>query len=123
MKTILILIVSILSINILNCSFQSTLFNRMSKDRKGENLIISPLSIFQALSLATNGAKGQTQQEMLDLFQISTIEELNDINYEIISLFQKFSTIVIANAVMTKFTPLKNLPQYHKNISLQLNPW
>ena len=108
MKSILLLLLSILSINILNCSFQSTLFNRMSKDKKGENLIISPLSIFQALSLAANGAKGQTQLEMLDLLQASTIEELNNINYEIISLFQKFSTIDIANAVMTKFTPLKD---------------
>ena len=108
MKNILNLLLSILSINILNCSFQSNLFNRMSKDKKGENLIISPLSIFQALSLAANGAKGQTQVEMLDLLQASTIEELNDINYEIISLFQKFSTIDIANAVMTKFTTLKD---------------
>ena len=108
MKNILNLLLSILSINILNCSFQSNLFNRMSKDKKGENLIISPLSIFQALSLAANGAKGQTQLEMLDLLQASTIEELNNINYEIISLFQKFSTIDIANAVMTKFTPLKD---------------
>ena len=108
MKSILLLLLSILSINILNCSFQSILFNRMSKDKKGENLIISPLSIFQALSLAANGAKGQTQLEMLDLLQASTIEELNNINYEIISLFQKYSTIDIANAVMTKFTPLKD---------------
>ena len=122
MKTILILIVSILSINILNCSFQSTLFNRMSKDRKGENLIISPLSIFQALSLAANGAKGQTQQEMLDLFQISTIEELNDINYEIISLFQKFSTIDIANAVMTKFTPLKEFASISQKYFAPIEP-
>ena len=43
-----------------NCSFQSNLFNRINKELEGENLIISPLSIFQALSLCANGADGQT---------------------------------------------------------------
>ena len=108
MKYLLISIIFILSVNFLNCSFQSILFSRMAKEKKGENLIISPLSIFQALSLAANGAKGQTQSEMLELLQSNTIEELNKINYDIISAFKEFSTIDIANAVMTKFTPLED---------------
>ena len=108
MRYLLIFIIFILSINFLNCSFQSILFSRIAKEKKGENLIISPLSIFQALSLATNGAKGQTQSEMLELLQSNTIEELNKINYDIISAFKEFSTIDIANAVMTKFTPLED---------------
>ena len=108
MKNIIIIILLIFSIDIINCSFQSTLFSRMSKDKKGKNLIISPLGIFQSLSLTANGAKGQTQLEMLDLLQSSTIEELNNINYEIISLIQNCSTIDIANAVLTRFPPLKN---------------
>ena len=89
-------------------SFQSILFNRMNKDKNGENLIVSPLSIFQALSLAANGAKGETLSEMLDLLQIYSLDVLNKINYEIISIINKFSSIDIANAVMTKFTPLQN---------------
>ena len=95
-------------INCFNCSFQSKIFNRMNKEKAGENLIISPLSIFQALSLAANGAKGQTQLEMLELLEANDIEELNTINLNIISIFKKFSTVDIANAVMTRFTPLKD---------------
>ena len=41
----------------------------MNKTKEGENLIISPLSIFQALSLPSNGAKGDTLLEMLDLLE------------------------------------------------------
>ncbi len=122
MKKILILILSLITANILNCSFQSTIFNRMSKDKKGENLIISPLSIFQALSLAANGAKGQTQIEMLDLLQSSTIEELNNINYDIISILKDFSTIDTANAVMTKFTPMKDFITISKNYYAPIEP-
>ena len=80
----------------------------MNKAKIGENLIISPLSIFQALSLAANGTKGDTQLEMLELLESDNIEELNKINFNILSIIQKFSTINIANAVVTKFTPLEN---------------
>ena len=73
MRYLLILLLSSFLINSFNCSFQATLFNKMNKEKKGENLIISPLSIFQALSLAANGARGKTQSEMLDLLQSDTI--------------------------------------------------
>ena len=62
----------------------------MNKDKKGENLIISPLSIFQALSLAANGAREQTQSEMLDLLQSETINELNE---KIIKLYQNLKNL------------------------------
>jgi len=109
----------------LNCSFQATLFNKINKEKEGENLIISPLSIFQALSLAANGANGQTLSEMLDILENESLEELNEINLEIISIINKFSTIDIANAVMTKYTPLENfvkiLEQYLAPIEPLLN--
>ena len=79
----------------------------MNKDKIGENLIISPLSIFQALSLAANGARKDTLSEMLDVLQYENIDELNKINFEIISIVKDFTTIDIANAVMTTFNPLK----------------
>ena len=94
-------------VNFSNCSFQSTIFNRMNKEKIGENLIISPLSIFQALSLAANGANGNTLSEMLDVLQYENIDELNKINLQILSIVKDFSTIDIANAVMTRFNPLK----------------
>jgi len=40
----------------------------MNKDKIGENLIISPLSIFKVLSLAANGTRKDTPSEMLDVF-------------------------------------------------------
>ena len=108
MKYLFSIILIFVLINSLYCSFQAALFNKMNIEKIGENLIISPLSIFQVLSLTTNGAKGETQSEMLEVLESKDIDELNKINYEIISTFQKLSTIDIANAVMTRFTPLED---------------
>ena len=108
MRYLMIITFISLLINSFNCSFQASIFNRMNKEKKGENLIISPLSIFQVLSLTSNGANGQTQSEMLEVLQSKNMDELNQINYDIISTFKKFSTIDIANAVMTKFTPIED---------------
>ena len=88
MKTILFLVLSSILINSLNCNFQSKLFNKMNKDKVGENLIISPLNISQALSLAANGAKEETLSEMLDLLESDSLKELNKMNLEIISTIQ-----------------------------------
>ena len=90
----------------LNCSFQVSLFNEINKIKKGKNLIISPLSIFQILSLTTNGAKDKTQLEMIEALQNTDIETLNSINYKILEAFKEFKTVEIANAIMSKFTPL-----------------
>ena len=85
MKFVLINILLIISLlfNSLNCSFQVSIFNEMNKSKRGKNLIISPLSIFQILSLTTNGAKGQTQKEMIKTLKGTDIEKLNNVNYEI----------------------------------------
>ena len=93
--------------NFSNCSFQSTIFNRMNQNKIGKNLIISPLSIFQALSLTANGARKETLSEMLDVLQYENIDDLNKVNLQILSIVKDFSTIDIANAVMTRFNPLK----------------
>ena len=100
-------IINYLLFSSFNCSFQVSFFNEINKSKKGENLIISPLSIFQILSLTTNGAKGKTQLEMIEALQNTDIETLNSINYEILEAFKEFKTIEIANAVMSKFTPLQ----------------
>ena len=107
MKYAVTIFICSLLIHFFNCSFQTTLFKKMNKVKNGENLIISPLSIFQVLSLTANGAKGETQSEMIELLQGNSIEELNEINYKIISVIKDCSTVDIANAVMTRFSPLK----------------
>ena len=105
-----------------NCSFQSTLFKKMNEKKIGENLIISPLSIFQVLSLAANGAKGETLSQMLELLQIENLEELNKINIDAIELFKRFKTIDIANAVMTRFTPVKAFVDITKKYLAPIEP-
>ena len=116
-----IFLISLL-LNSLNCTFQAKIFNKMNKEKKGENLIISPLSIFQILSLTTNGAKGQTQSEMIDVLQSGCIADLNNINYEIISIFKSFKTIELANAVMSTFTPLESFSLIADKYSAPVQP-
>ena len=100
---------------ILNCSFQISLFQEINKIKKGQNLIISPLSIFQILSLTANGAKEQTQLEMVQALQNEDIEELNSINYKILEISKNFTTVEIANAVMSKFLPTQQFLDISEN--------
>ena len=101
-------IINYLLFTSLNCSFQVSFFNEMNKNKKGKNLIIiSPLSIFQILSLTANGARGKTQLEMIEALRNTNIETLNSINYKILETFKGFKSVEIANAVMSKFTPLQ----------------
>ena len=97
-----------LIINNLSCTFQSDIFRQLNQNKKGQNLIISPLSIYQVLSLLANGANGETQSEMLKTLGSNNIDELNEINYKILKKAEGFSTIDIANAVMTKFRPMED---------------
>ena len=115
-----------------NCTFQTNIFSQINTDKNGQNLIISPLSIYQVLSLLSNGAKGSTQSELLSTLGSITISELNDINYKILSTISSFSSIDIANAVMTKFKPLENFSaiahKYSASLELlesveQVNEW
>ena len=101
-------IINFILFNSLNCSFQISIFNELNKNKKGENLIISPLSIFQILSLTSNGAKDDTQLEMIQALQNEDIDSLNSINYEILEIIKNFKTVEIANAVMSKLDPLEN---------------
>jgi len=113
MKSVFITILLVVSllINSLNCSFQVSIFNELNKSKRGQNLIISPLSIFQILSLTANGAKGETQKEMLLALQGADLDKLNYVNYEILEIIKKFKTVDIANAVMSRFTPLKEFAE------------
>ena len=89
------------------CSFQTNLFKEMNKQFVNDNLIISPLSAYQVLGLATNGAKGKTLQQMLLALGNKNLDELNKINIDILKVAKQFSTVEIANAIMTKFNPEK----------------
>ena len=117
----------------IGCSFQISLFNQLNKKNKNKNLNISPLSIFQALSLTTNGANGETQTELLQLLDNKQMEEINYINSNILSKIKENSSLEIANAIMSKLTPLSNFIQIAKDNYLseiqplnnvkQINKW
>jgi len=53
---------------------------------QGTNLMISPLSISQALSMAYNGANGETRDAMEEALRISgyDLDELNDLNHALV---------------------------------------
>lgn len=88
-------------------TFQLKFFSSLNEKYNGKNLIISPLSIYQVLSLTANGAKSKTQKEMISALSEESIEKINKTNEEIVDVSRTFNTINIANAVMTRFKPLK----------------
>lgn len=75
-----------------------------SKAQEAENTVISPLSIFQILSLTANGAAGETSNEILNTIhnQVSSLKTVNSENKSIISLLKTSESTKIANAIFTK---------------------
>ena len=102
-----LLFISCLLINIFlsSCSFQMRFFQEMNLENINKNLDVSPLSAYQVLGLTANGAKGTTLTQMLECLGNESLDELNNINQQILSIFQSFTSIEIANAVMTKLRP------------------
>ena len=98
-----------------NCSFQTSIFNELNKQSNGKNLVLSPISIFQILSLTSNGANGPTKEEMLETLQNSNDISLNSINYNLLKVLKNFTTLEIANAVMTKVDPEKKFTEICNN--------
>ena len=133
MKKIFIIFLLLVNSSFINCSFQISLFNQLNKKNKDQNLTISPLSIFQALSLTANGAKSQTQNELLKLLDNKSMEEINMINQNILSTLKDNSSLEIGNAIMTKLSPLPEFSNIAKEIYLseimplnnvqQVNKW
>ena len=101
-------------------TFQTNLFNNLQKltnnklssltnyNYKKSNICISPISIYQIISLVSNGANGITQEEILQsLFPKNNLDKsiqikLNLNNENILKLYEKNENIEIANAIMSK---------------------
>ena len=99
----------------ISCSFQLSLFNKLNSKYKENNLIISPLSIYQAISLVSNGANGETQKELLKLLDEKEMEEINLINKQILNKIKDFTSLEIANAIMSKLVPLNDFTKIVKD--------
>jgi serpin B len=64
------------------------IFNQEQINKPGENILISPFSIQTALNMATNGAKGNTLQEILELMDRPDypISDLNRLHNDLTTL-------------------------------------
>ena len=86
----------------------------MENIKTKENILISPLSLYQILSLLSNGANEMTQQEILQTLLIDenisnkTLDELNSNNEKIINDAKNSNKFKIANAILTNIELLNS---------------
>ena len=98
-------------------TFQTQMFKKIHNTTKIEskkNILISPLSVYQIISLLSNGAKGKTQEEILQTLLIDenisdkTLDKLNSNNENIIKDVKNSGKIKIANAILSKIELLNS---------------
>ena len=94
-------------------SFQIALLKQLSLVSFHNNIVFSPLSIYQILSLASNGAKGNTQIELLKVLHQNNIVALNQCNINYLNKQSKQS-LFIANALFSKFHPIEHFIEIAK---------
>jgi serpin B len=85
-KTFLLIIFQVFLLQNASASFQDNLFKEIVNQNKGENVVFSPLSFYQVLSLVLNGANGETQEEIFKvLFPDKDLDEqlIKDVNSNI----------------------------------------
>ena len=90
-----------------NNKFAFQLFSEIHKSQQNENIFISPSSIAIALSMAYNGARGETQEAMAKTlnFQGMSLEEINQANQELGILLDSLNSDIklnISNSIWTK---------------------
>ena len=101
--------------------FQLKIFQEINKSNIGKNIMISPISIYHILSLTANGAANKTLIEMLSTLSEKSLIELNKKNSTISSLFAKFKSVELANAVFTRFNPLDDFQNMIKEYKAKLD--
>jgi len=85
-------------------NFQFQIFRELIKKREsGENIIISPLSIYHILSLTANGADNKTLKEIIKALCNKSLKEINDINIILYSKIYNYNTVRLANAIFTQY--------------------
>ena len=122
---LILIIFNISTIKNNSISFQSNLYkiiqeftnNKLQsltlyKYKKGK-ICISPLSIYQILSLVSNGANKETQNEILQLIQNKDLSSKTQININlnnenILKIYENNKNISIANAILSKIPISEN---------------
>ena len=85
------------------------ILKNLNEKNKEENFTISPLGIEILLSLLSNGAEGETQEEILKLLNYEDIEKANAFSKKIIDECQRNEGILnIATAILTKVKSKKD---------------
>ena len=85
-RNFLLIIFQVFLLQNASASFQDNLFKEIIDGKKGENVMFSPLSLYQVISLVLNGASGKTREEIFKvLFPDKDLNEqlIKDINSNI----------------------------------------
>ena len=107
MKKLLILFFILTFISSQKLTFQTTMLNNLLKPN--ENICICPISIYQVVSLVSNGASGKTYEEIVkSLIPDIEIKKntqllLNINNQDILRVYnQKNNIVKMVNGILTK---------------------
>ena len=130
MKKIIFLffLISFISSQKRELPFQIKLFSLLNENQN-ENICISPLSLYQILSLVSNGAVGKTQEEILNVLvpnnKINKKIQLsiNANNQQIINYYNsKNKKVVIVNGILTKVSLKKEFEKICKKFEAGILP-
>ena len=130
MKKIIFLffLISFISSQKRELPFQIKLFSLLNENQN-ENICISPLSLYQILSLVSNGAVGKTQEEILNVLvpnnKINKKIQLsiNANNQQIINYYNsKNKKVVIVNGISTKVSLKKEFEKICKKFEAGILP-
>ena len=130
MKKIIFLffLISFISSQKRELPFQIKLFSLLNENQN-ENICISPLSLYQILSLVSNGAVGKTQEEILNVLvpnnKINKKIQLsiNANNQQIINYYNsKNKKVVMVNGILTKVSLKKEFEKICKKFEAGILP-
>ncbi|UJR15752.1 hypothetical protein I4U23_002687 [Adineta vaga] len=68
-------------------TFNSKLFTQINRQNSDENIFFSPASIALAISMCTIGARNETLQQMLNVFEASSIQQITKTAEQIMHVF------------------------------------
>lgn len=105
-----------------NQSFGWNLLKQELIRQPDKNVVISPLSVQVALYMATNGAKGATENEMLDVLQckgcdIKSINEQTKLLVQLLSKESGHPTLSLANGFFYDDRRLTLSPTFKKDLA------
>ena len=124
----LFILISFISSQKRELPFQIKLFSLLNENQN-ENICISPLSLYQILSLVSNGAVGKTQEEILNVLvpnnKINKKIQLsiNANNQQIINYYNsKNKKVVMVNGILTKVSLKKEFEKICKKYEAGILP-